>query len=320
MLDASTNLVIPGEVIQHEVVEATDAEPRTRLQVIRDLTKTLPKNEFGMQTFFYRPDLIPEDFDDLSPRDKTDILNTATIPIQFREGFPALEDGTPIWGPLPYESQKDYSTFEKYLELANTAGVRRIDLLVNELPGISRDTLMQLHTYHYWGLRSRALDLFQVAAAQKMRERRILSMSDRHFLEAEKLFGHVLKYFERTDEEGNPAFLRELSPKSAMDMVDKLYKMQRVAVGLPAHGHANGSDDGETPKNAGFEMVLRTIAKRSGDTVQSNSQNVVDMLSGDSEMAAMAQELIVRINSNGKERKIEQVAHNPKSIAEEISG
>lgn len=313
MLEESTDEAVSGNGVTLYANNGLSGHSNSRLHTIQQINKSIPKNNYGMPAFIYRADLIPTDIDQLSGSEREEALVNATIDIQYTEGFPALPNGTPLWGQLPFEDTTAYDLFRQYMELAEKYGVRRLDLLNADRPNFSRETLIEYHTYYYWAGRCKALDLFEVAAAQKMRERRILRTNDRHFLEADKILGKVLAYFNKLNEDGEPIWLKDLTPKTAMDMLDKLTKIQRVSLGMAAHGSSSG-EDGDAPRNAGIEMVLRTIAQKSGETESQNTGNSLDLLLNDPESALIAQEMILKINAGGRKREISEASDTPLSV------
>lgn len=167
--------------------------------------------------------------------------------------------------------------------------------------GLTLDQLLDFHTYYFWSARAKAYDLFQLVAHKKLRERRILSTTNAHFLEAEKLLGRVYDYFHEIDPEtGKPIWVEELTPKVAMEMMEKLVKIQRVSIGLPAHGLANGEQEGTggvTP-GANVEVAFRQVARAGQDpeSARQSSQGAsIEMLLSDPAAAELAQELIIRV-------------------------
>lgn len=284
-----------------------DITKLSRVEVFRELAKALPRNDYGLPKYLYRPDLIGEDFFVMDHEDQEDLLATATIDIFYAEGFPAFEDGSAIWSQMPFEPDNAYRAFKAYLEQAERIGVRRIESLYRDPetqpaidPAFNQRDLTELHTYYFWLPRCKAYDLFQLAAAQKLRERRVLSIQDQHFLESESLMTQVRKYFDMRDEDtGELLWIEELTPKVALDFLDKLIKIQRISVGLPAHGLANADENGVS-KNASVEVTLRQIAKMGADPDSDKRKGVdagLEMLLTDPETSKLAQELIIKVGA-----------------------
>lgn len=281
-----------------------------RSQAFRSVSDGVPKNDYGLPVFILRPDLIPEDIESFSAEEKAQVLSGAAIDILYDEGFPTFTDGTAFWSQMPFEPVEAYDAFKIYLEMGEKSGARRIedlfyDIAANEqqsslalLNGNARKQIRDYYIYYNWAIRCKAYDLFRVAAYHKLRERRILSTTDQHFLQAEKLFGKLLGYFDKVDDDGDVAWLKELSPKVAIDMLDKLAKLQRTSIGLSAHGHAAGDSGSNVSKNADVEVVLRQIASGAQDpNARESDTNKTDLsvLLNDPETAMMAQELVIKV-------------------------
>lgn len=273
-----------------------------RVDVFRDVCKGIPQNEYGLPIFVYRPDLIPEDFFQLDDLDQASILGASSVELQYHEGFPTFDDGISFWGQMPHEPDQAYYMFCEYRNQVDTIGIRRIESLFDEPKQFARGQLQEFHTNYFWSPRCKAFDLFRVAANMKLRERRIMTSTDQHFLKAEKLLGKLSEYFDKVDDDGNLEWIAEMGPKTAIDALDKLIKIQRTAAGLSAHGHAgSGKDSGGAPANASVEVALRTIAKASEDPNATDKDGSAGqdlaLLLNDPDTAARAQELIVRFNA-----------------------
>jgi hypothetical protein len=332
-VDADTSPSVAGIVVD-------------RITTFREAAARIPMNEYGLPKYLYRADLIPTELPEMPVEDQIPILNSATIDITYREGFPTFMDGHSMWAQMPYEPDESYDAFKQYVMLVDRYGVRSLEALVGEsllsdlsvdsfgdevtdtspsvdssgqrgtalrggggsarsgaggLGMLSLEELSEFHAYYFWAARCRAYDLFQLVAHRKLRERRILSTTNSHFLQSEKLLGRIYEYFNRVDPEtGRPDFVEELTPKVAMDMMEKLVKIQRISVGLAAHGLAAGemAGEGATP-NATVEVAFRQIARQGTDpeAARNSSQGAsLEMLLANPDAAALAQELIIKVN------------------------
>lgn len=288
-----------------------DITQMSRVDVFRDIANKIPRNDYGLPIFLYRPDLIAEDLPYLSPEDQSDVLATATVDIHYLEGFPTFSNSTSLWSQMEYEPPAAFRAFQAYLLQGETQGIRRLEMLAQDpavqgvMPnGMDTSLLMEFHSYFFWGARCKAHDLFQQAAAQKMRERRVLNIQDQHFLDAEAMLKKVSTYFEQTDEEsGEPLWLMEMTPKVALDYIDKLTKLQRISIGLPAHGLSNADNDG-IAKNASVEVTLKQLSRQGIDpdaTSDGGASTGLDLLLSDPETAAIAQQLVIKVGSRGQE-------------------
>lgn len=300
--------------IQNILDSAPVEQLDTRTQIMCALNDQVPRTDLGLQKFFYRCDLIPEDMPQYSAGEQAQILNAATVNVIYDEGYPTFTNGSAIWGMMPYESEEGFRAFKQYLTQPKDSGIRRLELLqmplaAEEQGGVGSgpvngqilwgmgELLGYFHQYS-WLQRAKAYDMFELAAATKLRERRIMSTTDKHYLEAERLFTKVMGYFERENEEtGELEWIEEMTPKVAIDMMEKLVRIQRTALGLSAHGLAKGDEHDLSP-NASAEVILRQIAKQSANPDGSGSTSAaqgLDMLLNDPEAAAQAQALIIRM-------------------------
>lgn len=313
-----TDSSLSGEVLEdigvglgslhHELIPQRQYAHLDRIDSFRMLTQKTPTNDYGLPIYVLRADLIPDGIFDMDDIDRAQFVAAAGINIIYDEGFPTFDNGDALWSRMEFESDEAFALFKKYLDQAEKNGARRLEELAFEQTGTSADIAIHFDTYrkrlkeyfvyYNWAVRAKAFDMFRVAAYHKLREHRILSTTDKHFLEAEKILGLVVGYFgELSEETGKPKWLDELTPKVALDMLDKLTKLQRVSIGLSAHGLSAGEAT-DTPKNADVEVVLRQIASGARDpNARANEAKGMGLeaLLQNPELAGMAQELIIRV-------------------------
>lgn len=305
---AGTSLVEAAGISPVEIGDVQEKTPGgwERIKTFAGLSEGVPINEYGLPEFLYRADLVPSNLNELSDDERERVLHSATIELSYREGYPTLADGRPFWARMEFEPQELYDAFDIYLNMASKYGVRGIEALTRE-PGInlSMQRLSEAFAYFYWAPRCKAFDLFRVAAYQKVRESRIMQTNDRHFLETERLLTSLKVYFTTLDENGNPTWLDDLTPGVAVTCLEKLVKLQRIALDLPAHGSST-PPEGTLPPNAHLEVVMRTLAQRAdGDLAESRSRVTtdIDMLLDNPEAARLAQELIIKVGLQTTRRK-----------------
>ncbi len=299
----STNGTSLVEAAGMSRVVPKSSEPETldsleRVRVFNTLNSEIPINEYGLPEYVYRADLVPANLDDLEYTERDRILHSAAIDLSYREGYPTLSTGRPFWARMEFEPEVLYSAFDAYLNMASEYGVRGLEVLSGE-PGInlSMQRLSEAFTYFYWAPRCRAFDLFRVAAYQKVREARIMKTSDRHYLEAERLLSNLTKFFTELDDDGNLTWLKDLAPGVAVTCYEKLAKLQRIALDLPAHG-SSSPQEGGIPQNAHLEVILRGLAQKAdGDLAEVRSRTTTDisLLLENPEAARLAQELIIQV-------------------------
>lgn len=271
-----------------------------RERVFESLCNDIPTNSYDLPEHFYRADLIPANLQAIHPSQRFPILQAARLEITYREGFPTFLDGTPIWGRMEYEDAETHTLFELYLAQINDKGYRQLSELTLD-NGTTVKNLHEFFTYYFWAARAKAYDLFKAAVARKLRERRMAQIEDRHFLSSEKYL-NILEENESiifSDEK-----LNELSPLDAIKMFEKLSNIQRTALGLngkPSNGEANGA----SPPNASLEVTLRSIARGASqgedagpgqDASRQDRSRALQLLLDSPDTAALAQELIIKMN------------------------
>ncbi len=268
----------------------------TRLGVFKQVALKTPSNDLGLPDVIYRSDVITEDFPNLDLVKQGEMLEAASIVISYREGFPTLPDGTSLWSQLPFESDDHYVAFKKYLEQVDTLGIRRLEVIAQD-GTVTQETLTCLFDYYYWSPRCKAYDLFRIAASEKMREQRIMKITDVHFLESEKMLTPLLHYFNELDEDGKVKWLQDIEPKDALAALDKLMKIQRVSAGMSAHGGQNG--EVAPVQGQSLEVRLRQIVKSAEDPLANNNQSGTtdwDILLNNPEAAMQIQDLAIKVH------------------------
>ncbi len=292
-LPGSTNGILP------------EARSTSRVVIFERLSKQIPLNDFGLPTFLYRSDLIPENIVKSDEEERKSILNSASIDINYREGFPTFENGNPIWHRMPHESDEDFALFESYQGQSKTNGYRQLAIM--DYP---ERLVQELYVYNYWSVRVKAHDMFIIAAHRKMREHRIMSAEDFQYVESTRLLETLQLRMKSLFSEER---LSELEPHQAVKMLKDLFAIQRSSLGILPSTSQRGAKaaDSEPSPHASMEVVLRSIAKQQGAGEGSNEnkeQNLKALLS-DPQAVGMAQELIIRMTSGGRPIEIEEVSH-----------
>lgn len=285
-------------------------------QLLEQLNPGLPLNEYGLPVYVYRPDMLDyaavvraltaseqstvatttsfppaqhavpgqHTATSASMAEVQQGLEAAIVPLTYNEGFPVTPGGMPFWMQLEFEPKEAYDAFVSYLELG---GARQLSALI----AYNLEELREyFHTY-YWGFRVKAFDLYKVAHHQKVKLQRMLSTEDSHFKIAEKLLKKVEAYFE-----GKELDDEDLSADKVVGMLEKLVKIQRVSVGLPANGESKEAD-GDKRKVTPVQILMQQISQN-GSENRSNTANEVDLLLEDPDAVDMAQELIIKMQNN----------------------
>lgn len=256
----------------------------SRPELIRELQKNIPTNEFGLFQFLYRSDLLDHNAFRMTEEQNQldDMLTAARVYLSYDQGFPTLPSGLPVWTQLPDETKEAYNGFLAYLELT---GVR---VLTSNLvdPILSAEWLPS----YYWTFRARSYDMFRAAHHTRMREDRIIKTENCHFLESERMLTAVINALqgEKLDE------LHKLPVEDLVVLLEKLSKVQRVALGLPAMGAPT------TPRTVQIPDVSLTLRQMTAEMRESTperdeGEEVFEGLHENPDALAAAQELILKI-------------------------
>ena len=238
-------------------------------------------------------------------------LAKAYVPLQYDEGFPAFDNGSPFWGRLEYEPIDAFQAFQRYLEMnfgkpadpededdhgKAASGTRSVSQLAAQLHPDSdlikmADVYQGYYHLYYWGSRAHSYDLFRVAQYRKMQELRAVETQDEHYIESRRLRSRLNQFFENEED-----FWDMLTPKTAIDFFKTLTGLERISAGVPAGGP-------QTPEQAAgagkpFEVHLRTIAQTNrgtsdGHTLTEDGE-VLDKALEDPATTELLQTLIIR--------------------------
>lgn len=263
---------------------------KDRRGFIVGLCKNFPVNDFNLPLYLYRPDLIDiaviqtaAESEDLEPL--TEMLRVAEVQLDYTEGFPAVETGTPIWGRLPFEEDVAFSAFLQYLD---QPGTRMVSMVTAYAP----DDVRNWQILNYWQIRALAYDMYRVVHAHRLRERRILQMNDTHFIESEKAFNKLAKVL--GDKLDDLDAMKDMSVNDVTNALEKIVKIQRLAMGLSS----TGKD--ETPKNStNVEVAMREVSQTAAPQIAHDDNTDMSAILADPKLLAKAQEVVIRVtNSN----------------------
>ena len=270
-------------------------EGSTRADVVRHLSKPIPLNEYQLPDFFYRSDLLPSNIYNMSVSD----CDVAVVHLDYFEGYPTFDSGKIFWFQLPYESFQDYTLFQRYLNQPEEIGLRQLQTLAME-NNLSTQKVMELAGEYMWAWRSRAYDLFQVAAERKRREVRARNVENKHYNASAALLEQLLLKFE------NPEWINELSAKEGIAALETLAKLQRMSVGLAANGNAGNTPINHEAAANGADLMREITRNLSGNAEGLGISNNLQQLLKDPSFALDAQALIIRVR--GSEQRYENSA------------
>jgi len=248
---------------------------------VQILLKTLPRNEYGLPVAYIRSDLLPYDLEVLTQGD----VDNATVKLDYSEGYPTTVKGTLFWSILEHEPPNEFQLFRRFIAQAEEVGIRQLELLAQH-EGVDLYKLTVASREFLWSVRAKAHDLFQAAADKKRREFRIRSTENSHFSSAGKLIEQLLPFF------NDPEWIQNLSPLEAIESLEKLYKIQRLSLGLTGQNSSSftAPGGGET-----VEVIMRQLVGQGGGNGQtSEMSDDITALMADPVFGMKAQELIIR--------------------------
>lgn len=263
----------------------------SRADLMQLLTTNLPLNEIGLPKIIYRADLLDWRLfqgssplgTDPTPRYQTmqQYLDVATIYLNYAEGFPALPTGEPLWAKLPFEDADHFRAFTSYCTLVGQRYLAAIPS--NEFP---QEHVINWFHEDYWSIRVKCYDMLHAIHAAKVREQRILACEDSHYLKAEKMMNKLEAKFEAI----NWDHVQE-DPKLFVDLMEKVMKLQRMALGQSTQGNDKKEVKAET-----LEVTMRKIATPNlvEDKTKDGGVDVRALLRNPQALST-AQELIVRM-------------------------
>lgn len=264
-----------------------------RRRAFADLLRSIPTNDLGMPKFIYRTDMIPPDIYSIDQERREQILTASMVPVSYVEGFPALEDGQPLWSQMPFEPSDSYSAFCSYLEDGQKNGVRLVENISMEL-GKQMPLLMEYFHLYYWKIRAKAFDLYITTVHEKRRIQRLMQCDDNHYIVADGLINKCKEYFSKIDWES-------IDPAVVARMLPQMMEVQRKAAG----GTSNGVNGGE-PTNVSIEVMLRQMTRLEhahSDGANANATPAIQDLLENPEAAEIAQDLIIKLGTSPKQKE-----------------
>jgi hypothetical protein len=261
----------------------------SRKDIQEQLTKTLPLNDLNMPIFIYRTDMIdPLTFEPMVAgnmsaeqiRGITNMLNAATIRLDYSESYPILPSGSPLWERLPFETEQEFAVFKEYL---SQDGTRQASAISSVHP----DVIKEYFHCNYWLTRANAWDLFRVANHQRKKLQRQTQLEEDHNAIAERLLNKLRPAIEAIEIEEFKG-----SPEKLIKSISEVTKIQRIANGLPANG--TSEVDTQVKRADSLEVIMEQVVDKSGGRRKSIGQDAVDELIDDPDAIDDMQRMIVR--------------------------
>lgn len=273
-----------------------------RVETMRRLIDQMPLNDLGLPRYIFRTDLIPPDLynDEVyTANERYECINAATIDLDYFDGIPSQSDGTAFWSRLFFEPADAYKAFIEYLgvvtredDTGNLVAPLRTFTATATYTKIPENKLREYAFLYYWHHRVKAHDLFMVANFQRSKQTRAILLEDSHYKKASKLLVKMEQVMEQIL--GDEDRLFDLEPKDAMKMLMQLYEMQRISVGLPAHGPAQQQE--QVAPGSSLEVTMRRIAQKAGEVADDKlgEEDSVESMLNDPASLNILQELIIK--------------------------
>lgn len=258
----------------------------TRTDLIRELSRSIPLNEYNLPIYIYRPDLL--DPAAMLQVERTeakgrlaDALNTSITYLSYDMGFPTLSSDQPFWARLPWESEQGFLAFLQYLDLDGARSIHKID-------SIPMESLREYQHQNYWKYRAVAFDAFKAAHHHRLREKRIFEVQDQQYVKAGRLLEKVNSQLTSMD-------VGDIPFDKLVGAFEKLAKVQRESIGM---GQTAGMDKNGAPlTGTSVEVVMRNSAQKNHQERKVENDNFeMDLLLADPDALEQAQELIIRVS------------------------
>lgn len=273
LAELSQVTVIPSDASAGEVVELA--------------SKRIPLNEFNLPRYIFRGDMLPA-YGVLS----NEALDNAAIMLDYSQGFPAQPDSSPIWEKMSHEHAQAHLLFVRYVQQVEELGVRQLHILAHD-EKVPLETVVEYSKMYYWGWRSRAYDLFEIAADRKRREIRARRADNDDFAKMSALIEKLHTSLEDVD-------FGMVAPEDRIDMLNKLIALRKASVAVQAGGSQKGNGGNGVAANASVEMIMRqvvAVANPAADAKKDTGQ-LAKML-GNPNMMKIAQELTIKMQQRG---------------------
>ena len=257
----------------------------TRTDFVRELSRTLPLNEYNLPIYVYNPAFL--DIRLLLDTQRTeakhllgDMLTNAVTYVQYDHGYPTIKDDSPLWSQLPWETTTGFAAFLQFLELEGARGIHKI-------PSVEPGLLREWYHENIWAFRAKAYDAYLTAHHARLREKRIFTVQDDQFKKSQKLLQKVNDALEAKSNE----HMESLDFDKLVTSFARLAKVQQDSLGIGT------SKDGTPPMGSSVEVIMRKAAEGQGQ-IRKVDNDTVDMesLLSDPQALEAAQELIIKVN------------------------
>lgn len=259
-------------------------ENATAGDAVHHISRDIPLNEYGLPTFFYRVDHLPYDLGQFTQND----ADACVVELDYSEGYPTFNGGHLFWQQLPAEPMNDFLLFQRYVDQAMELGLRQIQMLAMD-QHIALEKVQELAKKYFWSARSRAYDLFQVAAERKRRELRARSLENNHYNMAAKLLEQLRPKLE------DPDVFDKLDARDMVEIMRLLINVQRVSSGLPQNGNAGGVQLNPEAAMSGKELMDGVTANIKSAQEGGGIDGTLKKLMEDPNFVLQAQGIVLKV-------------------------
>lgn len=257
----------------------------TRTDFVRELSRTLPLNEYNLPIYVYNPAFLDVSMLLTTARQEAkhllgDMLTNSITHVAYDHGYPTIKDDQPFWSQLPWETR---GAFEGFLQYISQDGARGIHKILSIEPGL----LKEWYHENVWQYRAKAYDAYLTAHHARLREKRIFSVQDDHFGKSQRLLEKVTTALEAKTVE----HMESMDFDKLVGAFTKLAKVQQDALGIGA------AKDGMPQVGSSVEVIMRRAAEGQGQVRKVDNDSVdMETLLNDPEALDAAQELIIKVN------------------------
>jgi len=223
--------------------------------IIQTLQHQIPTTPDNAPLAYIDPAVIQGKYSTIDLEETTlDDVDDAIVPLQYSDGYPATEYGTPFWECLENEPTEYFDLFKKYRESSyikhlqgRKAGDPIQPIKTNGLTGgrmlthvsnqtdTDRQVLRTIALMYHWALRARCYDLFMEKQLQARRDAEIQYMQSEHHRAARQIFERCEKWLEKHAD--------ALNPKTALEWMQMSIELERLSLGLPKDKPPGSADE-----------------------------------------------------------------------------
>lgn len=291
----------------------TTGDTVSKLDAFKRLVEATPRDDNGFLTYLLDHTAIPSDMATRSVPQQAGLIAAAKIPLNMVEGYLSFEAIKPVWDQLRHEPDSYYEAFRLFLNIPE----RDMGRIQEALPNFTGEQLNDLYTFYYWKERSKACDLLRPIAAARLRDQRVISTEDAHFMVSSHILSLLSKEIEQRakDTDGRP-FLG-MNAQNIIDSLAKMMTMQRVALRLPAQGGKQADSALDSPEFASPEQRMRDAVqhydgrKKDQTAAEQVKQQLHQLIASSEVDATQVQDVLIAALNKARTQNDQQPARAP---------